>query len=290
MTNVEDDTYQLLQDDAAVVLEYKGPDTYDNIQLVQGVHDPALESAAPATAAAAAAALTLAKQVSKEEAVLSEARTKGAELSSSLAHLHAQEKELREKEGLNTLQQGPLTNEALRGEFPLERGLRHGPHVLGQPQTSQQQVKQRAQGAEDHPDGEPSLQHHPEPSLQRRGRASDGRAGVDKDGVQQQHAFKRLQWPSYRDDGKSYTIVGSSIRQTTSSSAHDSERRWGWVKKGLEGYGKREGYGTSERRVHAGGRNLEQRYARVDGAEKERRDNIRVQRSGLVWSGMHRKG
>ncbi len=112
-----------------------------HVQLVQGVHDPALESAAPATAAAAAAALTLAKQVSKEEVVLSEARTKGAELSSSLAHFHAQEKDLREKEGLNTLQQGPLTNEALRGEFPLERGLRQGPHVLGQPQTSQQQVK-----------------------------------------------------------------------------------------------------------------------------------------------------
>ena len=106
---------------------------------------------------------------------------------------------------------------------------------------------QRAEVAEDHLDGKPSLQHHPEPSLQRRGRASDGSAGVDKDGVQQQQAFKRLQWPSYRDDGKSYTIVGSSIRQTASSSAHDSERRWGWVKKGLEGYGTGGVYGTSER-------------------------------------------
>jgi hypothetical protein len=71
-----------------------------------------------------------------------------------------------------------------------------------------------------------------------------------------QRGGQQLQWPSYRDDGSSYTLVGGARasrggpggrrgvedrRPPPGSSVLDMERKWGWVKRGLEGYGRREG-------------------------------------------------
>ena len=122
---VKGDKFAALQDTAAVLLEYKGPDTQDAVAVLQGVHDPALEEAAPASSGAAAA-MREARLISKDEAVLVAARSRGAELAASLARLRAEESKLRQKEGwypTNSLNAPP----ALARDWPLLRGHRQGP-------------------------------------------------------------------------------------------------------------------------------------------------------------------
>ena len=123
---VKGDKFAALQDTAAVLLEYKGPDSQDAIVVLQGVHDPALEEAAPASSGAAAAAMREARLISKDEAVLDAARSRGAELAASLARLRVEESKLRLKEGwhpTNSLNPSP----ALARDWPLLRGHRQGP-------------------------------------------------------------------------------------------------------------------------------------------------------------------
>ena len=123
-TNVDDDRFAVLEDDASVMLEYKGPDTYDSLKPVQAVHDPALEGEAPASDDAAEAAMHAATLISRETAVLAAARTKGAELAGALSRLRAQENQLRQKEQREHLTQ---LRPHIPSKSPLVRELRHGP-------------------------------------------------------------------------------------------------------------------------------------------------------------------
>ena len=120
------DKFAALQETAAVLLEYKGPDTQQAIAVVRGVHDPALEGEEPASGDAAAAAMREARLIARDKAVLAAARTKGAELAASLARLRAQENKLRLSQDAR---RGPSLHavRALDRESPLLRGQQHGP-------------------------------------------------------------------------------------------------------------------------------------------------------------------
>jgi hypothetical protein len=64
---------------------------------------------------------------------------------------------------------------------------------------------------------------------------------------------KKLVWPTYRDSGNYYDVVGGAVGnrggEKSRSAVLDTERRWGWVKRSLEGRG------TRARGVEGDGRN-----------------------------------
>ena len=233
---------------ASALLEYKGPDTSQEVVTVKGVHDPELEGEEPASEEAAETAMREAKLRAKDEAVLAAARNKGAELAASLARLRAQESKLRQKEALH----GPESRH-LSPPLPLGRG---------QPRTSS-----------DVKDVKGQLGHvsSPAPRVAEeatviRGRSATGDAQVRRDNIVRQRVRERMQWPSYRSNGDTYQLRGAfrNAEDSRRSSVLDTERRWGWVKRGLEGYGRRqdgyyraeeddgEGTGGSRRQVAVG--------------------------------------
>jgi hypothetical protein len=207
---------------AAVLLEYKGPDTSQQVAIVKGVHDPALEGEEPASEEAAEAAMREAKLIARDEAVLAAARNKGAELAASLARLRAQENKLRQKETLHT-------SHAIAVKPPLEHGNRHGP-------LDARRVVERR-----HDTRAPYAPRVVQESAVPRGRGTAADSGRELQGDVRERVRQRMQWPSYRSDRDSYELQGDFKTERSRSSVLDTERRWGWVKRGLEGYGRREG-------------------------------------------------
>ena len=245
---------------AVVKLEYKGTDTYDAIVLVQGVHDPALEGVEPATEEAAEAAMLEAKLVQQDEAVLAAARTKGAELAATLSRLRRQESKLRARERIEQPGTHVLVSQSHFGESPLVHKQTHGPLAIVQ----RPPLLQPQQYVSSPPNSE-GMQ-----APVRRGRSSSGEKKEKR--TAKKRIFKKLQWPSYRDDGNGYKLVGQIAHEETTASALDTERRWGWVKKGLEGYGRREaGHGDDRQRYVMGRREGE-------GKERDVRQGRRTER------------
>jgi hypothetical protein len=238
---------------AAAVLEYKGADTLDDIVVVQGVHDPALEGEAPASGDAAEAAMRIAKLMARDGAALAAARTKGAELAGDVARLHAQENQLRQREELEHSIDSveARARQALR-EPVLVKGSRHGPQTLSGRAASplHAAVRRTTERAPDH-------------TANPRGRGpGSGGDAVRKEGIRV--ASKKLRWPSYRDDGDSYQLVSGLDERNAKSAALNTERRWGWVKAGLEGAG-RSARGEYQAGYRAGFRAVQEAAQRAGG-------------------------
>ena len=218
----------IFRQSASVSLEYKGVDTYDEIRVVQGVHDPVLEEETPASGEATAAALRVATLMQKDRVELASAATRGKELAADVSRLRAQENQLRQREDLER-SIGSLEEraaEALRAaplahSKALSAVARNGP--LAKPKQLVLQAHQATA----------------------RGRGVRG-IGV-REGV------KKLVWPTYRDSGNYYDVVGGAVGsrggEKSRSAVLDTERRWGWVKRSLEGRG------TRARGVEGDGRN-----------------------------------
>ena len=249
---------------AVVKLEYKGTDTYDAIVLVQGVHDPALEGVKPASEEAAKAAMREAKLVQQDEAVLAAARNKGAELAATLARLRRRESKLRAKERMEQPGTHVLVSQSHFDESLLVHKQTHGPLAI----VHRPPLLQPQQYVSSPPNSE-GMQ-----APIRRGRSSSGEK--NKKRAAKKRIFKKLQWPSYRDDGNGYKLVGQIVQEETPASVLDTERRWGWVKKGLEGYGRREaGHGDDRQRYVMGrwegeGKEREVRQGRRTETREER--------------------